>query len=343
MTRRIPLGISRALKGLDAVDDGSLFESYRGRSAVHYSVDRARPCNDDECDKLRSTLTSLKNEDNPHPVANFDLRDWEGNSPLHLAAWHGNFEGVEFLLDHAEVELHAKNKEEETPLYMAVHGNHQTVVEYLLHCENFDPTQENLDQLIRISDDPGVQTALRERWRPTSPVVDPIPDFDRQIPDVDVLISYATDVAPGDREGAVAMRRVAGTLEANGISVFHGEKVQPGDDWQVEWFGRILRCRVAIVMLSQSYFRSKSCSDELIALLKSNIKIIPVIVGSGVKKTMRKSFLGESPEQKMRANYIRARLTMNWLPAPQDNHGIFDDGMHSDTLIATIRNKIREP
>ncbi|HWV99756.1 MAG TPA: ankyrin repeat domain-containing protein [Candidatus Acidoferrum sp.] len=58
-------------------------------------------------------------------------KDWDNLTPLHLAAFHGHKDVVEFLLAHA-AEVNAKTTAGVTPLHMAAQIGSQEVIEVLL-------------------------------------------------------------------------------------------------------------------------------------------------------------------------------------------------------------------
>ena len=65
------------------------------------------------------------------------------------------------------------------------------------------------------------------------------------------------------------MRHIASVLDAEEISYYHGKMCPVTSQWMVEWFGRVERCKVAVVLLSPGYFRSKQCIKELWSLVTS--------------------------------------------------------------------------
>jgi len=58
-------------------------------------------------------------------------KDWDDLTPLHLAAFHGHKDVVEFLLAH-EAEVNSKTTAGLTPLHMAAQIGNQGVMEVLL-------------------------------------------------------------------------------------------------------------------------------------------------------------------------------------------------------------------
>ena len=141
------------------------------------------------------------------------------------------------------------------------------------------------------------------------------------------------------------MRRIAGVLESNHISCYHGKLCPVASQWKVEWFGRVERCKVAVVLLSPGYFESEQCMVELLALITRGglnglqNKIIPVIVAEGVGTAMQGDFLGSNRLQQLRASTIRTLFRGNWLPAPDEGTGVFDGDVEGNSarLITAIR------
>ncbi|XP_065901384.1 ankyrin repeat domain-containing protein 49-like [Dysidea avara] len=68
-----------------------------------------------------------------------------GETPLHLAAWSGHLAAVKYITDHG-ANIHAVNKEGETPLLRAVNGwwskaNRCKVVKYFVEKKKMGITQ----------------------------------------------------------------------------------------------------------------------------------------------------------------------------------------------------------
>ncbi|KAF0696733.1 Aste57867_12535 [Aphanomyces stellatus] len=59
------------------------------------------------------------------------LRDYDGRTPLHIAAAEGRLEIVEFLISTAGIPIHVKDRSQRTPLSEAKRGGHAPVVEYI--------------------------------------------------------------------------------------------------------------------------------------------------------------------------------------------------------------------
>jgi len=165
----------------------------------------------------------------------------------------------------------------------------------------------------------------------------------------DVLISYSTRVDPaaaGDERGKQLTLHIASVLERHGISCYHGLMAPPGEVWWHHWFGRVARCKVAIVVLSPGYFASEQCIRELNALLehKKELRIIPVVAAPGVAEAMKQNFLGTTERGQLQAAGIRALFRTNWLPPPDEAGGVFEVGSPESAglLVGAVRAKLRE-
>ena len=66
---------------------------------------------------------------NEHKYDTMRLINWaneqtdKGYCALHYAAYHGNMEMIEFLVDHMEVDMFARNKKDQNVLHMAAQGD----------------------------------------------------------------------------------------------------------------------------------------------------------------------------------------------------------------------------
>lgn len=158
----------------------------------------------------------------------------------------------------------------------------------------------------------------------------------------EVLISYATElgVSSGASEGQRIMLEVAAAIEAAGLSVFHGKKVGPGENWKIQWFGRVPVAKVALVLLSPAYFESRSCIKELLAVIEEDgVTVIPVIVSEDTAKAM-KTFV---QQQTLEANAIKTLLKGNWFPEPGHTRGVIQGSTAAEfedncaALVARIR------
>jgi len=154
-----------------------------------------------------------------------------------------------------------------------------------------------------------------------------------------VLLSYQTH-STGPNAGKAWMWAVANGLREAGVTSFNGYQVTGGQDWQVEWFGVLPECDVLIVMLSQSYFKSEACVNELVAACKARKPIIPIYLE---KVDVSGSFLGPGTPQRKMANFIRPHIQGNCVPPP--DQGFFPGANAADfrrnmaTLTQTIQSK----
>lgn len=84
------------------------------------------------------------------------------------------------------------------------------------------------------------------------------------------IFSYAS-ASDGGR-GAEHMWAVGNVLEAHGISTYCGLMVRT-DMWQVSWFGKLSTAKFAVVMLSDAYWKSGPCVEEVMKILQKGIKV----------------------------------------------------------------------
>lgn len=109
-------------------------------------------------------------------------RNVGGNTPLHIAAWNGQRDVVQFLMVVAGVELNAKNNEGKTAIQLAAEDGHRAVAEMLLRrgveCDIFTaatlgivrevrPKLQVNPKLANTTDDDGrsVLRRVSARWR----------------------------------------------------------------------------------------------------------------------------------------------------------------------------------
>ena len=69
-----------------------------------------------------------------HSVGSAMAADTTGNTPLHIAAYHGYQQTVRDLLASHEYEVNCTNSNDKTPLHLACHMGHLAIVRTLL-CE----------------------------------------------------------------------------------------------------------------------------------------------------------------------------------------------------------------
>ena len=79
-------------------------------------------------------------------------------------------------------------------------------------------------------------------------------------------------------------------------------------------------------MLSDEYWLSGPCIEEVLAILRKGIKVFILRFDDTCQSCTRGNFLGDSVDQVDRAGFIKLKLSMNCLPPPheplfQDNFG----------------------
>eukprot|EP00035_Acanthoeca_spectabilis_P005199 m.111089 g.111089 ORF g.111089 m.111089 type:complete len:582 (-) comp12912_c0_seq4:209-1954(-) len=165
--------------------------------------------------------------------------------------------------------------------------------------------------------------SLQKRW-PRGWQISPLPAGKLN----PVLISYATDTFHGNglKEGEKAMKDLVKFLEKdNEVNCYHCNKGITGCLWRPEWFGRIPKTEVAIVMLSPGFYKSRHCLLELHALLDSKVEqdnhIIPVIVedpeGTDTEEALMAVFKKEGmfpSREEVNVNFLRRFQKKNRLP-----------------------------
>ena len=130
----------------------------------------------------------------------------------------------------------------------------------------------------------------------------------------DGIFSYAS-ASDGGR-GMQHMYAIGNMLRRNGITTYCGKMVQV-ENWQVQWYGKMAQAKFAIIMLSEAYWKSQPCIDEIVAILQNGkISIFIVRVDESCSTCTRGFFLGETEELMDRAGFIKSKLTMNCFPPP---------------------------
>ena len=78
------------------------------------------------------------------------------------------------------------------------------------------------------------------------------------------------------------------------------------------------KAKFAIIMLSEAYWKSDACVEELKSLLKrkSKCRIFIVRFDKTCHTCMGGNFLGESEEQIDATGFIKSKLDMNCIPPP---------------------------
>jgi hypothetical protein len=153
--------------------------------------------------------------------------------------------------------------------------------------------------------------------------------------------SYRSDLeeGTGDGEGLILCEGVAQAIKKAGHEPFHGRMVKGGANWQRTWYGVMPEAKVAIVMFSENFFKSKACVEELTKICEESelsTRVIPVFVGH---VNLQSNFLGtETKQQKRDANFIRTKINGNCIPPP--DMGLFQDNW--DANIKALITRINE-
>ena len=83
---------------------------------------------------------------NDSSTLNVNLRNEDGDTPLHVAAVTGDVRFVTALLECTEIECNPRNNKNETPIDTAARGGNLDVVEALLKCK--EVADSNLEQAL---------------------------------------------------------------------------------------------------------------------------------------------------------------------------------------------------
>lgn len=116
-----------------------------------------------------------------------------------------------------------------------------------------------------------------------------------------------------------------------------------GQNWKSEWFGKLGASRIAVVMLSPSYFESDACVKELTAICQQ-LDSSCILVVHMEKTSMQGNFLKDCDqislsehEKEQRSNYFRVAISGNMIPPPE--RGLFGENFAAnvDTLVKRAR------
>ena len=136
------------------------------------------------------------------------------------------------------------------------------------------------------------------------------------------------------------MWAVANGFKSAGITSFNGYQVQGGASWQNAWFGKLPECKVLVLMLSKSYFKSDACIKELQKACEIDKPIIPIYLE---EVDTAGHFLGETNDQIPTANVIRLHISGNRVPPPDQGffqgNGAADFRRNMSTLIDVVRSQ----
>jgi len=129
------------------------------------------------------------------------------------------------------------------------------------------------------------------------------------------------------------MWAAANYLKDRGITSFNGYMTEGGEDWKEAWYGRLSEAKLVLVMVSEMYWRSELCIDELVTACreKDSRYIIPVFLTLSPDSMMKRGFLGPADEQIQRGNFIKTRIAGNAIPS-------IDQGSFAETDALFQRN-----
>eukprot|EP01051_Picozoa_sp_SAG22_P006332 SAG22_NODE_409_length_10939_cov_1.956638_5_plen_453_part_00 len=169
-----------------------------------------------------------------------------------------------------------------------------------------------------------------ERYNPT--------EYKARTPFPTCIISYrtASDGGKGDQH----MWAIANYLEEHGITCYCALMVHT-DNWQEEWFGKMMQTKLAIIMPSTAYWdRTSPCTEEVKAILNQGIPIFNLQVDDSCHSCMGGNFLGGSVEQITAAGFLKAKLgTLNCFPPPQKPLFQAEFDSNAAELVVMIKEK----
>ena len=141
-----------------------------------------------------------------------------------------------------------------------------------------------------------------------------------------VMLSYATQSTNGS--GLDQAWSVATGLYQQHVVCWFGALVSAGADWRVQFFGQLPDCAVFVAMVSDEYFDSPACLDELVEACSLSfhhgtprVLVISASDPTAVLARIRGDFLGASDKNKTTAGMVReVAFKKNMLPDPIKGH-----------------------
>ena len=104
--------------------------------------------------------------------------------------------------------------------------------------------------------------------------------------------------------------------------------------------GKLNKAKFAIIMLSDAYWQSGPCIEEVRAILRKGIKVFVIRVDDTCHSCTNGNFLGESVDQIDQAGFIKLKLNMNCLPPPHEPLFQANFGRNAAELVKHIRAAI---
>jgi hypothetical protein len=159
--------------------------------------------------------------------------------------------------------------------------------------------------------------------------------FGAEVMTPEIIFSYASRSDGG--KGADHMWAVANALRKEGITSYNGLMVTDGN-WQEKWYGKMDTAKIAIIMLSDEYWKSTACKEELLTLVKKG-KIKKMILRFDVWQ-LGGHFLGDDEDSVDQAALIKNKLDTNCLPKP-DTYPDKPGGMFQDDFAGNMEELVK--
>ena len=101
------------------------------------------------------------------------------------------------------------------------------------------------------------------------------------------------------------------------------------------------RAKVGVVMLSEAFFKSGPCKEELLALIKKGHPIIPVVFDMSAHKAKKgDTFLGTDPDSIEDANFLKTKMTGNSLPPPYQGVFLTNFDVNAAELVRLVKREL---
>jgi hypothetical protein len=167
--------------------------------------------------------------------------------------------------------------------------------------------------------------------------------FEKEVADPDVIMSYASRT--DENRGREHMWAISNVLREARITTFNGLMVKT-QNWQITWFGKLDKAKVAVILLSDAYWQSKACVEELTKILQSSsIKVVILrfdewSFGGNFLKTMKHQGCSTEEEQTDLCGFIKSKLDGNCWPPPDRGTGFFQGDFENNK--AELVNRVQD-
>ena len=154
--------------------------------------------------------------------------------------------------------------------------------------------------------------------------------FEKQTRDPEVIMSYASRT--DEYKGREHMWALCNVLRAQRVRTFNGLMVKDAN-WQITWFGKLDKAKVAVIMLSDAYWQSKPCVEELTKILQSSsIKVVIVRFDNWSFAGNFLKHMNEMSEEQQTdlCGFIKKKLDGNCWPPPDKGTGFFQDDFEAN-------------